>query len=42
MGKAVLSSKALKVGRFEQTVLFQGDGYTNKSEGEAITVKVKR
>lgn len=41
LGKAVLSSKALKVGRNKLTIVYKGDGYTNPSNG-SVVVKVVR
>ncbi|GAA1478556.1 hypothetical protein GCM10009623_30020 [Nocardioides aestuarii] len=40
-GKAVLSTKALKVGKNKLTVIYKGDGYYTGSK-DAVTVKVTR
>jgi hypothetical protein len=41
MGKAVLSTKALKVGKNKLTIVYKGDGYTNPDNG-SVVVKVVR
>jgi hypothetical protein len=40
-GKAVLSTKALKVGKNKLKIVYKGDGYTNPSNG-SVVVKVVR